>query len=56
MVANDDTGDRYVISFFGDTSQVLILIIRFLVLHIRLTRGCIVDNVVVICSRWFMEV
>ena len=56
IVASDDTGDRGPISFIGDIFQVVISIITVFFLHIRLTRGCILDVVVVMCSRWFMVV
>ena len=44
------------ISFVVDIFQVRIFIIGFVFFRIRLTRGCIVDVVVLIYSTWFMEV
>ena len=60
IVSSDEPKARDPISFAGDMFQVFIFVIVIVLIiffsHIRLTQGCIVDTIVLICSRWFMEV
>ena len=56
IVASNETGSSDPIFFVEDLFQVPMFIIQIFSFHIRLTRECIVDIVVFICSRWFMEV
>ena len=56
IVASSETGASVPIPFVEDIFQVPMFIIQIFSFHIRHTRGCIVDIVVFICSRWFMGV